>query len=126
MRVSRATGRRTPAQAAGGGAEDHAARFLADRGLTILARNYRTRFGEIDLIAADGDVLVFVEVRLRVSDAFGGAASSVTRAKQRRIESAARHYLSRLRREPPCRFDVITLDGGRPTWLRAAFEATAG
>ncbi len=126
MRVSRATGRRTAAQSAGGDAEERAARFLAQHGLTIVARNYRTRFGEIDLVASEGEVLVFVEVRLRSSDRFGGAASSVTEGKQRRIESAARHYLSQLRREPPCRFDVVTLDGDKPEWLQAAFEASAG
>jgi putative endonuclease len=120
------TGRRTAAQAAGESAEEKAARFLAGQGLAILARNYRTRFGEIDLVARDGATLVFVEVRLRSSDAFGDAADSVTAAKCRRLASAARHYLSTLEREPPCRFDVVTLDGGRPAWLRAAFEATPG
>ena len=120
------TGRRTAAQEIGYSAEDEAARFLIDHGLAILARNYRTRFGEIDLVARDGETLVFVEVRARASDEYGGAASSITAGKRRRIASAARHYLSGLRREPPCRFDVITLDAGEPRWLRAAFDATAG
>jgi len=126
VRASRATGRRTAAQQTGGDAEERAAEFLAGKGLSILARNFRTRFGEIDLVASDGEVLVFVEVRLRSSDLFGDAAASVTETKQRRIASAARAYLSQLRREPPCRFDVIALDGGKPTWLRAAFETGAG
>ena len=91
-------------------------------GLEIVARNYRTRFGEIDLIARDGETLVFVEVRLRSSDRFGGAAASVDGHKRARIISAAQHFLSRLGRNPPCRFDVVTLDGGSPTWIRAAFE----
>jgi putative endonuclease len=89
----RATGRRTPAQAAGGDAEEAAARFLAGKGLEIVARNYRTRFGEIDLVARDGASLVFVEVRLRSSMRFGGAAASVDWRKRQRLESAARHFL---------------------------------
>ena len=114
--------RPTAAQAAGGEAEDRAARFLARQGLAILARNYRTRLGEIDLVARDGDTLVFVEVRLRTSRACGGAAESVGSRKQRRIAAAARQYLARLGREPACRFDVITLEEREPTWMRGAFE----
>jgi len=120
--MTRATGRRTPAQCAGAAAEDFAERLLARHGLQVLARNYRTRFGEIDLIAREGDTLVFVEVRMRADGRFGGADGSVTRAKRSRIEAAARHYLSRLGREPACRFDVVSLEGGEPRWLRAAFE----
>src|ERR1700675_3298559 len=118
-----ATGRVTAAQAAGGAAEDAAARFLERHGLEIVARNYRTRLGEIDLVARDGATLVFVEVRMRTCDRFGGAAESIGWRKRSRIEAAARQYLARLRREPPCRFDVITLDGGIPAWLKGAFEA---
>lgn len=117
-----ATGTTTPAQAIGGAAEETAARFLAEQGLAIIARNYRTRFGEIDLVARDGATLVFVEVRLRSSPRFGGGAGSIDQRKRARIVSAARLYLSHLKREPPCRFDVITLDGGAPAWLRGAFE----
>ena len=123
--MTTATGRRTEAQATGTHAEDEAERLLTRQGLEILARNYRTRFGEIDLVARDGATLVFVEVRLRSSGRFGGAASSITAQKQRRIELAARHYLSRLGAEPPCRFDVITLEGAEPTWMRGAFDATS-
>jgi putative endonuclease len=113
----------TQAQSLGLGAEEDAARFLARQGLAIVARNFRTRFGEIDLVARDGATLVFVEVRLRSSSRFGGAAGSIDPRKRSRIVSAARLYLSRLKREPPpCRFDVVTLDGGPPQWLRAAFE----
>jgi putative endonuclease len=117
-----ATGRRTAAQSAGGEAEEAASRFLEGRGLQILARNYRTRLGEIDLIARDGATLVFVEVRKRTSEAYGGAAGSIGPQKQRRIAAAARQYLARLGREPACRFDVITLADREPTWLRGAFE----
>jgi putative endonuclease len=117
------TGTVTAAQAAGGAAEDAAARFLEDRGLAIVARNYRTRMGEIDLIARDGETLVFVEVRMRSSDHYGGGAESIGWRKRSRIEAAARQYLALLRREPACRFDVVTLDGGTPVWLKGAFEA---
>ncbi len=118
-----ATGRVTAAQAAGGAAEDAAARFLEERGLEIVARNYRTRLGEIDLVARDGATLVFVEVRMRSSDRFGGGAESIGWRKRSRVEAAARQYLARLRREPACRFDVVTLDGGTPVWIKGAFEA---
>ena len=114
--------RPTPAQAAGGEAEEAAARLLSDHGLAIVARNYRTRLGEIDLIARDGATLVFVEVRLRSSERFGGAAQSIDSRKRARIAAAARQFLARLPREPACRFDVVTLDGGAPQWLRGAFE----
>jgi putative endonuclease len=106
---------------AGSRCEDAAALFLESKGLTIVARNFRTRRGEIDLIARDGDTLVFVEVRLRSSAAFGGAAASITAAKCARLVAAAGAYLSRLGREPPCRFDAILFDGAdgtRPTWER--------
>ena len=110
----------------GAEAEERAARFLERQGLCILQRNYRTRQGEVDVIAQEGATLVFVEVRARRSLAFGGAAASVNRAKQRRIEAAARHYLLRLGSEPPCRFDVLAWQGTQPepAWIRGAFEAT--
>jgi len=104
----------------GAAAEALAASYLAARGLTIVQRNYRCRGGEIDLIARDREVLVFVEVRLRRNRAFGTAAESITAAKRRRIKFAAGLFLSNLRREPPCRFDAILLDGldlARIEWL---------
>src|SRR5689334_1011373 len=106
----------------GAAAEALAAEFLQAQGLSIVARNYRCG-GEIDLIASDGETLIFVEVRLRSDAAFGGAAESITAAKKKRLTFAAAHYLSRLkpaRREPPCRFDAIlmaTLDPARIEWL---------
>ena len=115
--------KRTAAQVSGSAAEEAAARFLAREGLRIVARNYRTRMGEIDLVASDGEMLVFVEVRRRSSARFGGAAESVDFRKRLRIESAARHFLARLGREPACRFDVVTLQGDSVhEWLRGAFE----
>jgi putative endonuclease len=123
VKARAATGTMTAAQAAGGAAEEAAARFLERHGLAIVARNYRTRMGEIDLIARDGATLVFVEVRMRSSDRYGGGAESIGWRKRSRIEAAARQYLALLRREPACRFDVVTLDGGTPVWLKGAFEA---
>lgn len=116
---------RAPPHARGLEAESQAARFLEAQGLAIIARNYRTRFGEVDLIAQDGPTLVFVEVRARRSAAFGGALASVDVAKQRRIVSAARHYLGRNRSEPACRFDVLAWEGSsaHPAWVKGAFEA---
>lgn len=113
-------------RADGNAAESLAAAWLERQGLRIIARNYGCRSGEIDLIAVDGGgTLVFVEVRLRRSNAFGGAAASVNRAKQARIVSAARHYLMN-KPEQPCRFDVIlldALDADAIEWVRNAFEA---
>lgn len=112
----------------GDAAEDAALHYLQQRGLCLLARNYRTPGrggGEIDLImrAPDG-TCVFVEVRQRQSASHGGAAASVTRTKQGRIIFAARHYLLRLREPPPCRFDVVLLEGGDIVWLPGAFDAS--
>lgn len=91
-------------------AERIAERFLVAQGLHVLARNHRCRFGEIDLVMQDGDVVVFVEVRLRTSNAFGGALDSIHATKQKRLIAAAGHYLAGLRHTPPCRFDAILLN----------------
>jgi len=107
-------------------AEQQARRYLEGRGLRWLASNFRTPGrggGEIDLVMREAETLVFVEVRQRSRSDFGGAGASVSAAKQRRIVLAARHYLMRLPQVPPCRFDVLLIDGGAITWLRAAFEA---
>jgi len=107
----------------GVGAEAMAAAFLEKRGLKIVARNYRCRLGEIDLVARDGATTVFVEVRRRASSAFGGAAASITSAKRLKLLKAARHYLSRLRAMPQCRFDALLIQGDPPQieWIRDAF-----
>jgi putative endonuclease len=108
----------------GEAAESLAAAFLRGQGLIISECNYRCRFGEIDLIAREGTTLVFVEVRQRRSDNFGGAAASITAAKRRRLVAAARHYLARCRSLPPCRFDAVLVHGEPPRieWIRNAFE----
>jgi len=113
MRVARAI--------AGAKAEALAAEFLAARGARIVERNFRRRCGEIDLIAQDGDTLVFVEVRLRTRSDFGGAAASITAKKRARMTAAAGLYLARLRSTPPCRFDAVLLDAidsARIEWLK--------
>lgn len=107
----------------GAQAEQLAARFLQQQGLTLLDTNYRCRFGEIDLILRDGETLVFAEVRQRSRSDFGGAAASIDARKQQRIILAARHYLAALNRTPPCRFDAVLLDStARLEWVKNAFE----
>ena len=111
------------ARSSGNLAEALAADYLQFRGLRLIERNYSCRLGEIDLILADGPVLVFVEVRLRRNPDYGGAAASITAAKRQRILQAARHYLSG-KPEPPCRFDVVLLDAlaaERIEWIKDAF-----
>lgn len=98
-------------RADGDRAETLAAQFLTRQGLVIVARNFRTRAGEIDLIAQDGTTFVFVEVRMRRSQHFGGAAASITARKCERLAKAANAYLAMLGREPPCRFDAILMRG---------------
>lgn len=119
-------GRPTTRQA-GASAEDQALAHLLKAGLMLVERNYRTPGrggGEIDLILREpGGTLVFVEVRARQRSSHGGAAASVGAVKQRRIVLAARHYLGRLRAPPPCRFDVVAIDGGTIDWIKAAFDA---
>jgi putative endonuclease len=106
-------------------AEDLAATFLEREGFKILERNYRCKMGEIDLVARNGATTIFVEVRARVSEEFGGAAESITAAKRKRVIRAARHYLVRHGGDRPCRFDVVLIRGAeqRIEWLPGAFGA---
>ena len=120
----------TTTKATGDAAEASALAHLLRQGLTLVQRNYRVargpraRGGEIDLFLRERDgTLVFVEVRSRRSAAHGGAAASVSPAKQRSLVLAAQHFLRAQRDLPPCRFDVIAIDGERVEWLRAAFDA---
>ncbi|HSQ71348.1 MAG TPA: YraN family protein [Rubrivivax sp.] len=117
-------------KAVGDSAESLVLAWLQARGLVLVQRNYRVargpgaRGGEIDLIVRDRDgTLVFVEVRARRSASHGGAAATVGATKQRALVFAARHYLMRLDRLPPCRFDVVAVDGEVVEWHRAAFDA---
>lgn len=109
----------------GSDAEALAAAYLEGHGLAVIERNFRVRGGEVDLICRDGKVVVFVEVRLRSNSRFGGAAASITSAKQRRVILAAKHYLAG-KSHPSCRFDCVlfeALDSPRIEWLKNAFTA---
>ncbi len=98
-------------QSFGKSGEDLACQELQRRGYAILARGYRSRFGEIDIIAKDDQTIVFIEVKTRNGDEFGGGAAAVTPWKQRRIAQMAVDYLSRNKlHDKPCRFDVVTVD----------------
>ena len=105
--------------------------MLQRAGLTLVARNYRVargpraRGGEIDLICRDRDgTLVFVEVRARANAAHGGAAASVSAAKRASLVFAAQRFIATLPVPPPCRFDVVAIDGADVEWLKAAFDAS--
>ncbi|MDR2208446.1 MAG: YraN family protein [Azoarcus sp.] len=119
----------SPAQARGQLAEEHAAAWLMAHGLKILARNVHCRGGELDLVCLEGNILVFVEVRLRTNPRFGCAAESITPTKRRRIIFAAKWWLLRAGRahqDRPCRFDAVLFDNGpvsEPQWIRSAFES---
>ena len=121
------SGVRTPRQHAGDAAETAACARLEAAGCRILARNVRFGEGELDIVADDGGTLVFVEVRMRRSDDFGGADGSVDSGKRRRLVRAAQHFLLERygeRAGPSCRFDVITADSdGIRDWIRDAFAA---
>ncbi len=107
----------------GADAEDRAARHLQGQGLVLLARNWRCRHGEIDLIMRDRTTLVFVEVRARQASGYGGAAESITAAKRGRLQRSAEAYLARHGHHGASRFDAVLIDGERLTWLRDAFDA---
>jgi putative endonuclease len=117
----------TDRQRAGSAAEDRAALCLEGAGLQLLARNYRCRMGELDLVAARDDLLVVAEVRLRSSTRFGGAAASITWKKRQRIIRATRHLLAcepalqRMR----VRFDALVVEGAGADvqWIKGAFDA---
>jgi putative endonuclease len=100
--------------------EQAARKHLEQHGLTLIEANFTCKGGEIDLIMRDGAALVFVEVRQRADLSHGGAAASITPAKQARMVCAAQVYLMRYRQLPPCRFDVVAIDGDRLDWLRNA------
>jgi len=108
--------------------EDLACRELERRGYAILARRYRLRIGEIDIVCRDGRTVVFVEVKAREGRVFGEAAEAVTATKRRRIVSLATEYLARHHlSDQPCRFDVVSIqmNAGQPTIevFQGAFDA---
>lgn len=107
-------------------AEQQALQHLEAEGLRLIERNFRCRLGEIDLIMADGPVLVFVEVRFRATAGYGSGFETVTRSKQRKLLAAARAYLGRHQTgDTPCRFDVVSVTkrNYRPDliWVKDAF-----
>lgn len=112
----------------GARAESAAQAFLEHQGLTLIARNVRSKWGEIDLIMLHGQILVFVEVRLRKRNRFATAAESIDRRKQQRLRATADSFRLRHKnlQDRPCRFDVIAYDVerdtlGEPQWIRRAF-----
>ncbi|HEY4071608.1 MAG TPA: YraN family protein [Herbaspirillum sp.] len=113
----------TGKQVAGDDAEDRALAYLLRQGLQLRTRNFRCKGGEIDLIMNERETLVFIEVRKRSSMRYGGAAASVTPAKQARLIRAAHLYLLRYRAMPPCRFDVVAFEQDNMSWLKNAFAA---
>ena len=102
-----------PRQSLGKLGEDLACGELLRRGYEILARRYRTKFGEIDIVARDGEVTVFVEVKTRVGGEFGTGAEAITLWKQRRLTNMAVDFIARRRlHDRPCRFDIVAVDVG--------------
>ncbi|MCV6588429.1 MAG: YraN family protein [Marinobacterium sp.] len=113
-------------QQIGKDAEHQAEHFLCQQGLKPVTRNFRSCYGEIDLIMMDGDELVFIEVRKRQWQQYGGAAESVDRSKRQKLIRTAQTYLLQLTNEPVCRFDVIAFEGKAasktPLWYKDAFR----
>lgn len=106
--------------------ESRACEYLQRQGLRLIAKNYRTKMGEIDLIMQDGNVLVFVEVRYRQQTNFGSSAESITYQKQRKLIKAINHYLltKRLLNKVDCRIDVVAIDtkaSQQLKWIKNAF-----
>ena len=112
-------------QKIGFAAEKYARDYLCKQGLKLVENNFSCRLGEIDLIMRDGEFLVFVEVRARVSNAHGNALESVNYFKQQKLLKTASYYLLiKNLTNIPCRFDVLALDGHQPTvsWIKNAFS----
>jgi len=106
----------------GESAEEQAHKFLINKGLKPVCRNYRCKQGELDLIMTDHQTLVVIEVRYRKTDQYGSALESVTRAKQSRIIAATHIYLSSQKADRPIRFDVVAISGnGNVEWIQNAF-----
>ncbi len=102
--------------------EEIARRYLRSHGYRIVARNWRCRFGEIDLIARDGETLAFIEVKTRTGTGFGGAEGAVTPHKRARLIATARQYMSEIGAEIAMRFDVVAITAGRVKLYKDAFR----
>ena len=109
---------RPSAVSLGRDAEARALGFLEQQGLTLMEKNFRCRVGEMDLIMRDGQVLVFIEVRSRKNQRFGGAAASVGPVKQQRLWRTAAFYLLKFPKPPVCRFDLVAIEGDDLRWLK--------
>lgn len=121
----------TPTRQRGDEAEEAAVRWLTGQGYRILERNAANKAGELDVVAADGEILCFVEIKARSGKLFGPAIAAVTPRKQRRLARIAALYLARKPWPGPCRFDVLGMDaeddgGWRFTLIRDAFEVAPG
>lgn len=102
--------------------------FLEEKGLVFLVKNFRCRYGEIDLIMRDGEYLVFIEVKYRENGIRGDALSAVGIRKQKIISQVADFYLKTYtwNQDVPCRFDVVGFDGDQISWVQNAFEYHGG
>ena len=103
-------------------AEERACLFLKGEGYQIVVRNWRTKLGEVDIIARDRDVLVFVEVKARTGDGFGGPEGAVDDRKQRRLIFAALSFMQKTKCELPARFDVVAIRPGSFLLYQDAFQ----
>lgn len=119
--------RRVSRRAEGREGEEMAVEYLSINGYNILERNYRNRFGEIDLIAKDGKTVVFIEVKRRNTDSYGLPVESVDIKKQKRLSKAAAAYITEKRiTNSPCRFDVVSIYNDRIELFKDAFDLPEG
>ncbi len=115
----------SPSQSKGGYYEQLAREYLEQQGLSCIKQNFRCKLGEIDLIMQDKHYLIFVEVRYRKSEQYGGAVASISYDKQQKLVRAASFYLSHTQQHNrlACRFDVVTFNQNKPNWIQSAFDA---
>jgi len=101
--------------------ENRACQYLRRQGYEIIARNWRSRFGEIDIIARNGGSLIFIEVKTRSNAGFGGPEAALDMHKRKRVIAAAKAYLSVVESDLPVRFDLVALQGEKITLYKGAF-----
>ncbi|MEE2000847.1 YraN family protein [Alkalimonas sp. MEB108] len=107
--------------------EQLAEQYLQQQGLKTVARNFSTKLGELDLVMRQQDQLIFVEVKYRASEAYGGASAAISYRQQQKLLRTAQLYLQRSRHQGPCRFDVLTISGSEPyqfNWIQNAIMAS--
>lgn len=102
-------------------AERQAQQYLIDQGLILIDKNVRYPFGELDLVMRQGDAWVFVEVKYRSSEQFGGAVAALSAKKMSRLQKAANCYLQQNRIQASCRFDLVAIDKQQIRWLKNVF-----